>query len=323
MDERAVPLAQPAAGPGHPRSPGSESAAPAAYPAVGGLSASRALTAQERQVGGPHGRADRPRVQSRRRRPAAGPAVSLLECDTIDQGRREVRGWLKRRGAWRAADILPRDGLNRTHVGRWTNDADLSRSRRFHGARRRNGAVTGWRDSGSAGRGPGRPADPVGLRHLLARVRRARPAQPREGPLGQVARAPQDRGAVRPRAGGASGVHHLQRVRHRHRRRRPPRHPNDRLRSLVRQAEHKITELWGTPTPTPKEGRVRCAMRSRWAGCTPCSPAWWSAAPIVRMHYHRHDDTMMVELVQADVLDEIRVLDHLLVEFDGSDDDAY
>ena len=48
----------------------------------------------------------------------------------------------------------------------------------------------------------------------------------------------------------------------------------------------------------------------------------WSAAPIVRMHYHRHDDTLVVELVQADVLDEIRVLDHLLVEFDGFDDDA-
>jgi glucokinase len=48
----------------------------------------------------------------------------------------------------------------------------------------------------------------------------------------------------------------------------------------------------------------------------------WSAVPIVRLHYHRDDDTLVAELVQADVLDEVRVLDHLLVEFDGTDDDA-
>jgi glucokinase len=48
----------------------------------------------------------------------------------------------------------------------------------------------------------------------------------------------------------------------------------------------------------------------------------WSAAPIVRLHYHRDDDTLVAELVQADVVDEVRVLDHLLVEFDGTDDEA-
>jgi DNA-directed RNA polymerase specialized sigma24 family protein len=42
--------------------------------------------------------------------------LSLLECDTIDRGRREVRGWLTRRAQWRAADMLRRDGLHRTHV---------------------------------------------------------------------------------------------------------------------------------------------------------------------------------------------------------------
>jgi DNA-directed RNA polymerase specialized sigma24 family protein len=42
--------------------------------------------------------------------------LSLLECDTIDRGRREVRGWLKRRAHWRAADLLRRDGLHRRHV---------------------------------------------------------------------------------------------------------------------------------------------------------------------------------------------------------------
>jgi DNA-directed RNA polymerase specialized sigma24 family protein len=42
--------------------------------------------------------------------------LSLLQCDTIDRGRREVRGWLKRRAQWRAADVLRREGLHRTHV---------------------------------------------------------------------------------------------------------------------------------------------------------------------------------------------------------------
>jgi glucokinase len=48
----------------------------------------------------------------------------------------------------------------------------------------------------------------------------------------------------------------------------------------------------------------------------------WSAAPSVRLHFHRDDDTLVAELVQADVADEVRVLDHLLVEFDGTDDDG-
>jgi glucokinase len=48
----------------------------------------------------------------------------------------------------------------------------------------------------------------------------------------------------------------------------------------------------------------------------------WSAAPSVRLHYHRDDDALVAELVQADVADEVRVLEHLLVEFDGTDDAA-
>jgi DNA-directed RNA polymerase specialized sigma24 family protein len=42
--------------------------------------------------------------------------LSLLQSETIDRGRREVRGWLKRRAQWRAADMIRRDGLHRTHV---------------------------------------------------------------------------------------------------------------------------------------------------------------------------------------------------------------
>lgn len=48
----------------------------------------------------------------------------------------------------------------------------------------------------------------------------------------------------------------------------------------------------------------------------------WAAAPAVRLHYHRGDDALVAELVQADVADEVVALDHLLVEFDGTDDAA-
>jgi DNA-directed RNA polymerase specialized sigma24 family protein len=34
--------------------------------------------------------------------------LSLLECDTIQHGRREVRAWLRRRAQWKAADLLRR-----------------------------------------------------------------------------------------------------------------------------------------------------------------------------------------------------------------------
>lgn len=40
--------------------------------------------------------------------------VSLLECETIDRGRREVRAWLRRRAQWKAADMLRRDRPSRT-----------------------------------------------------------------------------------------------------------------------------------------------------------------------------------------------------------------
>lgn len=48
---------------------------------------------------------------------------------------------------------------------------------------------------------------------------------------------------------------------------------------------------------------------------------WW-AAPSVRLHYDRGDDTLVAELGQADAAGEIVVLDHLLVELDGTDADA-
>lgn len=40
--------------------------------------------------------------------------VSLLECDIIDQGRREVHGWLRQRTQWKAADLLRRGRPSRT-----------------------------------------------------------------------------------------------------------------------------------------------------------------------------------------------------------------
>lgn len=40
--------------------------------------------------------------------------LSLLDCDSIDRGRSEVRGWLTRRAQWRAADLLRRDRPDRT-----------------------------------------------------------------------------------------------------------------------------------------------------------------------------------------------------------------
>ncbi len=50
--------------------------------------------------------------------------------------------------------------------------------------------------------------------------------------------------------------------------------------------------------------------------------AVWAAAPVVRLTYRRGDDTLVAEIVPADPVDEVVAHEYLLVEFDGTDDDA-
>jgi DNA-directed RNA polymerase specialized sigma24 family protein len=46
--------------------------------------------------------------------------LSLLRSNSIDGGRREVRGWLKRRAQWRATELLGKDRVRRQHT--WSFD---------------------------------------------------------------------------------------------------------------------------------------------------------------------------------------------------------
>jgi predicted NBD/HSP70 family sugar kinase len=48
----------------------------------------------------------------------------------------------------------------------------------------------------------------------------------------------------------------------------------------------------------------------------------WMVSPSVRLSYHTEDDALVAEFVQAAATFEIRVHNHLLVEFDGTDPDA-